>query len=100
MNLLLKLRSMRTRITPNHPDFDILYAIQSIIRDCPITWRLVHVKGHQDGFSAVQDLSCLARLNCETDRTAKQKLARIHTCPPAMSIKGEPWTIWQDSPKK
>eukprot|EP00957_Ditylum_brightwellii_P047510 3608296-Ditylum_brightwellii.AAC.1 len=50
--------------------YDIISAIDHYIKDSNITWKLLHVKGHQDDF--YDPLDYWSTLNVETDELAKK----------------------------
>ena len=52
------------------PDWDVLQAIVSLLREFPKTPQLIHVKGHQDNNQTYAQLSMPAQLNVDADKLA------------------------------
>ncbi len=58
---------------PNHclaSEYDLESGIVDILRQLPVKFSLLHVKGHQDGDIAVEDLPWEAQMNCHADALA------------------------------
>ena len=71
------------------PQFDLLAATRSVCRNCPVTLKFRHVKGHQD------DLDEWASLNIEMDDGAKEHWLRSKNSRTRQQyIFGEPWPFW------
>jgi len=56
---------------PQEANFYLTSAIWKLLRDSPIQWRNVHVKGHQDDHVHHDELNRAAQLNVEMDRLSK-----------------------------
>lgn len=52
------------------PDWSVVQAIVDTVQSCSIEATYVHVKGHQDDDTSVEELSLLAQLNVEADKHA------------------------------
>ena len=88
------LEGEENEIDISHPDYDMVSAIQKLIRESPIEWCWRHMKGHQDDDgSAVLDK--WAELNIEMDNLAKAYW--MHQAPYGPSnnivLEGEMWTL-------
>ena len=83
---------------PRQKNLDLMQALWKSLQDSPITWKPVHVYGHQD--KKIKDSHRrLSNLNCQMDALAKQYWAHLfHLLPPGetphIPIYNEGWSIW------
>jgi hypothetical protein len=90
---------------PKKPNFDLVSSCWSIKKSSPIQWEAVHVKGHQDRQTPIQELPRKARLNVEMDRVASaywiHLISRSETMPAPIvrAIYGEEWQLWNGDHK-
>ena len=88
---------------PRHKNLDLMQALWKSLAESPITWKPVHVYGHQD--KKVKDSHRrLSDLNCQMDALAKQYWAFLfHRLPtleaPHLPIHNEGWTVWNGNVK-
>jgi len=61
-------------ISTKDPSYDPLLAIRSLLSKSQLTWETIHIQGHQDNFTPIQELDHWAELNIEVDTTAKKYL--------------------------
>ena len=54
------------------PQFDLLAAMRSVFRKCPVILKFRHVNGHQD-YNFYADLDEWASLNIDMDDGAKER---------------------------
>jgi hypothetical protein len=80
------------------PDFDILSSIFRLLSHSPISWKPVHVKGHQDDILPIENLPRLVQLNVEMDLLAQAHLKETHPCG-LYTIPQEAWSIWYNGIK-
>ncbi len=82
-------------ISTNHAHFDLLYAIQGMIKVIPLCWKSRHVKGHQDNDTSTP-LDRWARLNVEVDYLAQKYWQETQDIPlhHQQRIRAEGWTVW------
>jgi len=75
---------------------NLLWAITTLCRTCPIQLEFHYVAGHQDIFSCFEDLPLLAQLNVQADFMAKQVLQILgsQNAPPLLlPIPGLSWSL-------
>jgi len=75
---------------------DLLRAITTLCRQCPLVLSFQYVAGHQDELSRFDDLPLLAKLNVQADSLAKQALHVLgsQSAPPLLSpLPGLAWTL-------
>ena len=80
-------------ISARSSQFDILFAIDTMVKRSPITWRWRHVDGHADD-RKVFPLDRWQQLNVEVDALAKlrwERSAPSHV--PFHDIEGENWPL-------
>jgi len=88
---------------PRQKNLDLIQALWRSLQESPVTWKPVHVYGHQD--RKVKDSHCrLASLNCQMDALAKQYWAYLFKrlpslASPHLSIHNEGWTLWSGPSK-
>ena len=82
--------------SPSTPHYDLIKAIRVMARSTAISWRWIHIKGHQD-VKSDSDLDHWAQLNIEMDKAAKiewdNRLLRDPQ-PINASIPGEGWAVY------
>ena len=64
-----------TKNTRKH--FDLIKSITKEVERSPLTWKFIHLDGHQDDHKAYGDLDRWAQLNVIVDKSAKAKLSLI-----------------------
>jgi len=80
-----------------------MQALWRSLQESPVTWKPVHVYGHQD--RKVKDPHCrLVSLNCQMDVLAKQYWAFLFKRLPSLayshlSIHNEGWSLWNGPSK-
>jgi len=82
---------------PRQKNLDLMHALWRSLQESLVTWKPVHVHGHQD--HKVKDSHChLASLNCQMDALAKQHWAYLFKRLPSLAsphlpIHNEGWTL-------
>jgi hypothetical protein len=83
------------KLNQNTKHADLIRAIRRLKDSLPITVRFVHIDGHQDRTTALQELPRLAQLNIEMDSRAKDRLRALiaSSAPPlrAATLHKEGW---------
>lgn len=83
---------------PATVNYDFIKAIRHLARQSGIQWNWIHIKGHQDDTTPVQDLDLWASLNIAMDTQAKHTWEQRSTTNPEpfhTSLPGEGWSLWQ-----
>jgi len=83
---------------PRQKNLDLIQALWRSIQESPVTWKPVHVYGHQ-GRKVKDSHRCLASLNCQMDALVKQCSAFLFKRLPSLAsphlpIHNEGWTLW------
>jgi len=81
-------------ISTKDPSHDLLLAIRSLLSKSQLTWETIHIQGHQDDFTPIQELDHWAELNIEMDTAAKKYLPIVKRHIRHYEIPGEPWSVW------
>jgi hypothetical protein len=81
-------------INADEPSYDLLAAIQHYWKFSPISWKIRHVKGHQDDHKSIDQLDRWSRLNVEMDQLAKGYISTAKNAPRHFAVHSEPWSLW------
>ena len=83
--------------TAGDSSFDLINVIRYQLKQSQITWKYVHVKGHQDETKSQTELDDWARANIEADRMAKEYWQRKYQSkrarPRPSRMPGEGWRL-------
>jgi len=84
------------------PHSDLIKAIRAALAASPITWKWLHIRGHQDETVDRSQLDQWALLNIEMDTNAKawlEHLLQTNYVPRSIFIPGEGWSCWVNGAK-
>jgi hypothetical protein len=80
-------------INPNAPQYDLILATRTVIRQTQWQWEWQHVKGHQDQTKTINELDEWSLWNIRMDETAKSIWQTTNKRYINPRICGEPWRI-------
>ena len=89
----------RLSLKMDDPDSDLISAIHFHRQKSRISWRYVHIRGHQDTHQRIDQLPWVAQLNVEMDTNAKNRIKDTLRHPHQSPIPGEAWSLWIDDTK-
>ena len=81
------------------PCFGLIAAIHQVRKECPIEWKAIHIKGHQDDHLDFDKLDIWGQLNVEADPLAKCTIPLTKASPCHCIIPKEPRSLWYGSRK-
>ena len=79
--------------TPDWACYDILSLIRDAIKESPIKWKPLHIKGHQDDKVKFGELSIAAQANVIADHEAKREMNTSTNPTETYSTTGNPWPL-------
>jgi hypothetical protein len=89
----------RLSLNMDDPDSDLISAIHFHRQKSRISWRYVHIRGHQDTHQRIDQLPWVAQLNVEMDTNAKNRINDALRHPHQTPIPGEAWSLWINDTK-